>query len=79
MRKVAKDELDADLPEEGRFGAGVVFLAKMMINVLSVKQPSSRSLQNKGRYSSAGVRFQPIQPEPTSVPRLCQQCPFLSI
>ena len=26
MRKVAKDELDADLPEEGRFGAGVVFL-----------------------------------------------------
>ncbi|MDY0169383.1 MAG: glutamate synthase-related protein [Thermoguttaceae bacterium] len=49
LRKVAKDELKADLPEPGRFAAGVVFFPKLAAERVPCKRAVERIIAEQGQ------------------------------
>ncbi len=49
LRKVARDELKADLPEPGRFAAGVVFFPKLAAERVPCKRAVERIIAEQGQ------------------------------
>jgi glutamate synthase (NADPH) large chain len=68
LRKAARADLGIDLPEEGKYGAGVIFLPKEESARNEFKQIVNDLIANQGRRSSAGGTCRNVQRWQTSVP-----------
>ena len=62
LRKVAKQDLNAELPEPGRFAAGIVFLPQDPAQRLACKQTVERIIANRGQRL-VGWRLLPVEPD----------------
>jgi len=70
LARVAKSDIGVDLPEAGKYGAGIVFLPQDETHERSARRPSKSSSLSRDRLCWDGVRCQWISTKPTSASRL---------
>ena len=66
LARVAKDELGVELPEAGKFGAGIVFLPTDEQERAKCKETVERIIQEQGQ-TLVGWRTVPVDPEGADV------------